>query len=280
MLDSEIQILYTDLKSNLTSIANAIRKYETGSTNGTAINPQNFSSRIRALGAGNRPTLNAVSIAWSSSSSTTVVITNPSTNGNFVTGYKIYIKKGSANAIDPISTTSTTYNLANTFSRLMGGDYNIYVTATGQYWNESPLQSTPLTYNVKTGFQSMAIAQYNNKTGTVTGQFTISIKYSSTEQKDYVYTVYANKLNSSSVDFVLSCTQSGANKSGTTYDTILSDTITASNVEDIGVSWNGPFLKVEFCGRTLKTGTGNNMTGSSLLSKISNPTSISFRVTI
>ena len=278
MSNSEIQTLYANLKSNLTSIANAIRKYETGSTSGTAINPQNFSSRIRALGTGNQPTLNAVSIAWSSSSSTTVVITNPSTNGNFVTGYKIYIKKGSATA-RTISTTSTSYNLASDFARLTGGSYDIYAVATGKYWNESPLQATPLTYSVTTGFQSMAVAQYNNKTGTVTGQFTISMKYSSTEQTDYTYQVLATKDSSSVV--LLGMSRSGmTDKTATSYGTSVYDTITTSNVEDIGVSWHGQFLKVEFCGKTLQTGTGSIVTGNSLLSKISNPTSIFFRVTI
>lgn len=278
MLNSEIQTLYADLKSNLTSIANAIRKYETGSTSGTAINPQNFSSRIRALGTGNQPTLNVVSIAWSSSSSTTIVITNPSTNGNFVTGYKIYIKKGSTTK-RTISTTSTSYNLANDFARLTGGSYDIYAVATGKYWNESPLQTTPLTYSIATGFQSMAVAQYNNKTGTVTGQFTISMKYSSTEQTDYTYQISATK-NSSSV-VLLAMSRSGmTDKTANSYGTSVHDTITTSNVEDIGVSWSGQFLKVEFCGKTLQTGTGSIVSGSSLLSKISNPTSIFFKVTI
>ena len=103
-----------DLSDFLTGVADAIRA-KTGSS--SLINPQDFDSEISEL---RYPVqLHAVTISLSGD---TINISNPSTNGNFVTGYKIY---DSGTLIDTISTTS--YDL----STLGEGTYTITVVASG-----------------------------------------------------------------------------------------------------------------------------------------------------
>lgn len=88
------------------------------------------------------PTLNAPTISLSNS---TVTITNPSTNGNFVSGYKVY--NGSA-LLATIQTT--TIDLSNYLTE--SGTYTITVKAYGTNFNES-VASNSVTYTVSSGFE-------------------------------------------------------------------------------------------------------------------------------
>lgn len=88
------------------------------------------------------PTLNAPTISLSNS---TVTITNPSTNGNFVSGYKVY--NGSA-LLATIQTT--TIDLSNYLTE--SGTYTITVKAYGTNFNNSAA-SNSVTYTVSSGFE-------------------------------------------------------------------------------------------------------------------------------
>lgn len=88
------------------------------------------------------PTLNAPTISLSNS---TVTITNPVTNGSFVSGYDVY-KNG---------TLLTSINLATVdLSTLItdSGTYTITVKAKGTNFNES-VASNSVTYTVSSGFE-------------------------------------------------------------------------------------------------------------------------------
>ena len=87
------------LDNFLKSTADAIRT-KNGET--TTINPQDFSNKIKAIWD-DGPQLYAPTITLSG---TTLRITNPSTNGNFVQSYKLYV-----NSNYVLSTTATSIDL-------------------------------------------------------------------------------------------------------------------------------------------------------------------------
>lgn len=85
-----------------------------------------------------KPTLNAPSI---SISGTTLTITNPASNGNFVTSYTLY--NGSTVIT---TTTSKTINLSTYITT--AGTYTLTVKAKGTNFNDSA-SSNSLTYTLK-----------------------------------------------------------------------------------------------------------------------------------
>lgn len=85
-----------------------------------------------------KPTLNAPSISLSG---TTLTITNPATNGNFVTSYTLY------NGSTVITTTTDkTINLSTCITT--AGTYTLTVKAVGTNFNESA-SSNSVTYTLK-----------------------------------------------------------------------------------------------------------------------------------
>lgn len=88
------------------------------------------------------PTLNAPTISLSNS---TVTITNPATNGSFVSGYDVY-KNGTL-------LTSITLATVDLSTLITGaGTYTITVKAKGTNFNES-VASNSVTYTVSSGFE-------------------------------------------------------------------------------------------------------------------------------
>ena len=161
-----------NLTDFLTDLADGIRAKK--GTTGT-INPQNFRSEIASIETakpeqtktvtitengtititpdsgkvltavtvttnvqGAKPTLNAPSI---SISGTTLTITNPASNGNFVTSYTLY--NGSTVIT---TTTSKTINLSTYITT--AGTYTLTVKAKGTNFNDSA-SSNSLTYTLK-----------------------------------------------------------------------------------------------------------------------------------
>lgn len=89
------------------------------------------------------PTLNAPTISLSNS---TVTITNPVTNGSFVSGYDVY-KNGTLLT----SITLATVDLSTLITD--SGTYTITVKAKGTNFNES-IASNSVTYTVSSGFEA------------------------------------------------------------------------------------------------------------------------------
>lgn len=99
------------------------------------------------------PTLNAPIISLSGS---TLTITNPVTNGSFVSGYDVY-KNGTLLT----STISLTVDLSTLITE--GGTYTITVKAKGTNFNES-VASNSVEYTVSSGFEVIVTANsaYND----------------------------------------------------------------------------------------------------------------------
>ena len=95
------------------------------------------------------PTLNAPTISLSNS---TVTITNPVTNGSFVSGYDVY-KNGTLLT----SITLATVDLSTLITD--SGTYTITVKAKGTNFNES-VASNSVTYTVSSGFEVTVTADY------------------------------------------------------------------------------------------------------------------------
>lgn len=102
------------------------------------------------------PTLRAVTI---SRNSTTLSISNPSTNGNFVTGYKIY-----SGSELKATQSSTSYNLLS----MGAGDHTLRATAYGSNFTDSPYSNTVL-YSVYSITRLLTNLTSSN-TATVMGQ--------------------------------------------------------------------------------------------------------------
>ena len=112
-----------------------------GSQNITANGTYDITSKASVVVAvpSSQPTLNAPTIALSGS---TLTITNPSSNGNFVTSYKVY------NGSTLLATvTSTTVDLLTYIST--AGTYAITVKASGTNFNDSA-SSNSISYTVQT----------------------------------------------------------------------------------------------------------------------------------
>lgn len=96
------------------------------------------------------PTLNAPTISLSNS---TVTITNPATNGSFVSGYDVY-KNGTLLT----SITLATVDLSTLITD--SGTYTITVKAKGTNFNES-VASNSVTYTVSSGFEVSVNISYS-----------------------------------------------------------------------------------------------------------------------
>ena len=125
-----------NLTEFLTGVANAIRDKK-GYPASQKINPQNFESEIASIKT-EKPTLNAPSISLNDS---TLTITNPASNGSFVTSYTLY------NGSTEITTTpDKTINLSTYITT--AGTYTLTVKAKGTNFNESA-SSNSVTYTLK-----------------------------------------------------------------------------------------------------------------------------------
>lgn len=125
-----------NLTEFLTGVANAIRDKK-GYPASQKINPQAFESEIGSISTA-KPTLNAPSISLNDS---TLTITNPASNGSFVTSYTLY------NGSTVITTTTDkTINLSTCITT--AGTYTLTVKAKGTNFNDSA-SSNSETYTLK-----------------------------------------------------------------------------------------------------------------------------------
>ena len=121
------KVLVTD--TYLTNIGNAIRE-KNGET--TAYKPSEMAAAIQAIsGGGDQPQLNAPTIKITED---TLTITANKNNGNFVTGYNVYVNPGTGYVLAG-ATTTLTNDL--TQYQVPPGDYSIKVTAVGENFIES-----------------------------------------------------------------------------------------------------------------------------------------------
>ena len=121
------KVLVTD--TYLTNIGNAIRE-KNGET--TAYKPSEMAAAIQAIsGGGDQPKLNAPTIKITED---TLTITANKNNGNFVTGYNVYINPGTGYVL--FGTTTTLTNDLTQY-QVPPGDYSIKVTAVGENFIES-----------------------------------------------------------------------------------------------------------------------------------------------
>ena len=100
------------------------------------------------------PTLNAPTISLSDS---TVTITNPSTNGNFVSGYKVYNDSALLATIQ-----TTTIDLSNYLTE--SGTYTITVKAYGTNFNDSAASSS-VSYVIQSISYEVTITQLSSTVG-------------------------------------------------------------------------------------------------------------------
>lgn len=114
-----------------------------------------------------RPALNAPSI---SRSNDTISISNPSTNGNFATSYKIY------NGDNLRGTTSSS---SFTLTGLGAGTYNLTVKATGANFSDSP-KSNMIKASVYTITRTLTNLTANNSTALIADGMPYSVTLSPT----------------------------------------------------------------------------------------------------
>ena len=121
------KVLVTD--TYLTNIGNAIRE-KNGET--TAYKPSEMAAAIQAIsGGGDQPQLNAPTIKITED---TLTITANKNNGNFVTGYNVYVNPGTGYVM--YRTVTTLINDMTQY-QIPQGDYSIKVTAVGENFIES-----------------------------------------------------------------------------------------------------------------------------------------------
>lgn len=113
---------------------------KTITANGTGIDVSDYAS-VTVNVESTKPTLNAPSISLSGS---TLTITNPATNGNFVAGYKIYSGQEVSGYV-----TSTTIDLSSYISE--SGTHTVTVRAYATGFNDSAA-SNSVTYTVSSGY--------------------------------------------------------------------------------------------------------------------------------
>ena len=132
----------------------------TGTVNITANGTHDVSGKASVVVnvEGEKPTLNAPTIAINDK---TLTITNPATNGNFVTSYRIF--NGSA---ELAVVTSTTVNLSTLLTN--SGTYSITVKASAPNFNNSAA-SNAVSYEVASGYT----VTFESVTNSVIGSTTV-----------------------------------------------------------------------------------------------------------
>ena len=121
------KVLVTD--TYLTNIGNAIREKNGEST---TYKPSEMAAAIQAIsGGGDQPQLNAPTISITED---TLTITPNKNNGNFVTGYNVYVDPGTGYVL--FGQTATLVNDLTQY-QVPQGDYKIKVAAVGENFIES-----------------------------------------------------------------------------------------------------------------------------------------------
>ena len=121
----------------------------------TNVPASSYGEKVRSIsGGGVQPTLYAPSL---SRNEDTIYISNPYSNGSFVTGYKIY------NGDSQIGTTAST---SFTLSGLGAGTYSLSVVAYGMNFTDSP-KSNIINASVFTIARSLQNLSANNNTALI-----------------------------------------------------------------------------------------------------------------
>lgn len=98
---------------------------------------RSYADKIVSIETSSQPQLNAPTISITGN---TLTITNPTSNGDFVTAYKVYTEYGYVATV-----TETTVDLTTIITE--DGTYNVFVTCLGTNFNDSPA-SNAVTYKV------------------------------------------------------------------------------------------------------------------------------------
>ena len=160
----------------LTDIGNAIRE-KNGET--MTYKPSEMAAAIQAIsGGGDQPQLNAPTIKITED---TLTITANKNNGNFVTGYNVYVNPGTGYVL--FGTTTTLTNDLTQY-QVPPGDYSIKVTAVGENFIESD-------YSNELNYTNVFYSVTNTLTNCTSNNSTTSIRkgaaYSATITADSGY---------------------------------------------------------------------------------------------
>lgn len=189
------KVLVTD--TYLTNIGNAIREKNGEST---TYKPSEMAAAIQAIsGGGDQPQLNAPTIKITED---TLTITANKNNGNFVTGYNVYVNPGTGYVL--FGTTTTLTNDLTQY-QVQPGDYSIKVTAVGENFIESD-------YSNELNYTNVFYTVTNTLTNCTSNNSTTSIRKGSA----YSATITANS-GYVLKDTDVTVTMNGENISATAY---------------------------------------------------------------
>lgn len=224
----------------LTDIGNAIRE-KNGET--TTYKPSEMAAAIQAIsGGGDQPQLNAPTIKITED---TLTITANKNNGNFVTGYNVYVNPGTGYVL--FGTTTTLTNDLTQYQVPLG-DYSIKVTAVGENFIESD-------YSNELNYTNVFYTVTNTLTNCTSNNSKTSIRKGSA----YTATITANS-GYVLKDTDVTITMNGENISSTAYsDSVITIgsasgniVITISATKLNGVQWQETAAPLE-TGYTLIT---------------------------
>lgn len=212
------KVLVTD--TYLTNIGNAIRE-KNGET--TAYKPSEMAAAIQAIsGGGDQPQLNAPTIKITED---TLTITANKNNGNFVTGYNVYVNPGTGYVM--YRTVTTLINDMTQY-QIPQGDYSIKVTAVGENFIESD-------YSNELNYTNVFYTVTNTLTNCTSNNSTTSIRKGSA----YSATITANSGYQMS-GATVSITMGDTDITGTAYS---DKTITISEVTgNIAINITAPAI--------------------------------------
>ena len=211
-------------ENSIKAIADAIRG-KNGSTDTYKLSAMAAAITAIETGGGAQPQLNAPTISITED---TLTITPNKNNGNFVTGYNVYVNPGTGYVL--FGTTTTLTNDLTQYP-VPPGDYKIKITATGENFIESD-------YSNELNYTNVFYTVTNTLTNCTSNNSTTSIRKGSA----YSATITANS-GYSMAGATVSVTMGGTNITETAYSdkTITISEVTGNLTISIsamkGISW-------------------------------------------